>query len=193
MSLENITYQSVVDTVKTWIKSNCSNIANYSGMSNAVKNGYSYTIGSSSSGEAYSETASCSLTSSITGAVAESVVDTDMTNFLTTIGVTSLLSQYINPTQFYKFINDMCCFCCTKLAFVTSQTGNANTSSVKYLIYWSANTNYNYDINIVSSSDTGYLLNASDVNEFWQNIVDMMVRINGNIRVLPVKYNYSLS
>ena len=193
MSLGNVTYQAVVDTVKTWIKSNCANIANYSGMSNAVKNGYSYTVGTSSSGDAYSEAATCSLSSSITGAVASSTVDTDMTNFLSTIGASSILSQNINPTQFYKFINDMCCFCCTKLAFVASQTGNASSSSVRYLIYWTGNTSYTYTINVAASTATNYVINASDINKVWQNIVDMMIRINGNIRVLPVNYTYSLS
>ena len=194
MSLGSITYGTIVDAVKTWIKSNCSNIANYSGMSNAVKNGYSYTVGTSSAGAAYSESATCSLSSSITAAVGASTVDTDMNNFLSTIGVTStMLSQNVNPTQYYKFINDMCCFCCTKLAFVTSQTGNASNTSVRYLIYWTGNTAYNYNISIASSTATAYVCNAADFNKIWQNLVDMMVRISGNIRVLPVKYTYSLS
>lgn len=192
MSLGNITYQSIVDTVKTWIKSNCANIANYSGMNNAVKNGYVMNIGSSSVGTEYSESASCSLTSPITSAVSSSTVDTDMSNFLTSIGASSLLSQNVNPTQFYKFINDMCCFCCTKLAYVTSQQ-NTTTSSVRYLIYWSGNTSYTYTQNIVNSSDVNLLINASDVNTMWQNIVDMMTRISGNIRIVPVSYTFSLS
>ena len=191
--IEEIKYIQIIDTVKNWIKSNCVNITNYDGMNNCVKNGYSYTVGTSGSTD-YVETASASLSSSLTGPVAASIVDTDMDAFLSTLN-SSINDWNINvtPNNFYRFINDMCCFCCTKLAFVTSQSGNANTSSVRYLNYWSGNTNYTYTQKIINSSDVNFLINSSDVNVMWHNIVDMMTRISGNIRVLPVRYTFTLS
>lgn len=191
--IETITYSQIIDVVKNWIKSNCSNITNYNGMNNCVKNGYSYTVGSSGS-NAWVESATASLSSSITGAVSSGTVDTDMSTFLSTIAPSiSDLNVSVTPDNFYKFINDMCCFCCTKLAYVTSQSGNASTSFVRYLIYWSGNTTWSYNITINPSEVQNYFIIASDINVFWQNIVDMMTRISGNIRVLPVRYTFSLT
>lgn len=189
MAIENITYESIRDTVKNWIKSNCSNITNYAGMSSAVKNGYSYTIGSSGS-NAYTETAKATLSSSLSSATNASQVDTDMNTFWNLIGSPS---GNITPDNFYKFINDMACFCATKLAFITSQTGNANSSSVRYLIYWTSNNNWNFDIYIDKSTATHHYIIANDVNTFWKNIIDMMTRVDGNIRVIPCKYTFTLS
>lgn len=188
MTIVNVTYETIRDTVKNWVKSNCSNITNYDGMSSAVKNGYSYTIGSSGK-TAYTESATATLSSSLTS-VTTSQVDTDMNTFWSLIGSPS---GVIAPDMFYKFINDMACFCATKLAFITSQSGNASSSSVKYLIYWSANTNWNYNVKIDKSTVSQHYISASDVSMLWQNIIDMMTRVNGNIRVIPCKYTFTLS
>lgn len=188
MALDLVTYESLRNVVVNWIKSNCSNIVNYNGINNSVKNGYSYQIGSSSSGSAYSERAIGTISSPLTSAISASQVDTDMNNFWTLIGSPS---GNISPDNFYKIINDLCCFCATKLAFITSQSNNSNASSVKYLIYWANNNNYKFQEVISSSSLKLHLIKASDVNMLISNLINMMCTIEGTIRIVPCKYNFS--
>ena len=38
MALDLVTYESLRNVVVNWIKSNCSNIVNYNGINNSVKN-----------------------------------------------------------------------------------------------------------------------------------------------------------
>lgn len=189
MPLEAITYNHIVTAVKTWIKSNCSNISNYTGMSGAVKNGYTYTIATINS-TVFTETATASLTSPITAAIASAVVDTDMNNYLTSAGINSFLNTNISADNFFKFINDIMVFCTTKLGFVTSQSGNSSSSSVRYLVYCTGNTTYNNSISLTKSSATQYLIKANDVQSILQYIIN---NITNNIRVLNCKFNFSIT
>lgn len=191
MTLGPITYQNIVDTVKTWIKANCVNITNYAGMSACVKNGYSYQIGSSGS-SAYIETAKASLSSQIIQ-LSASIVDSDMSNFLISVGASSFLNTNVSQDNFFKFISDMVCFCGTKLAYATSQSNNSSTSTVRYLIYNNLNSTYNYKINIVQSSATTEILKANDTAVFLNYIIDLINQIGNNIRVVPCKYTFTLS
>lgn len=189
MPLEAITYNDIVNAVRTWIKSNCSNISGYTSMSSAVKNGYSYTIARINS-TVFTETATASLTSPIAAAVASAVVDTDMNNYLISTGINSFLTKNISADNFFKFINDIMVFCTTKLGFVTSQSGNSSTSSVRYLVYCTGNTTYNNSISLTNSSATQYLIKANDVQSILQYIIN---NITNNIRVLNCKFNFSIT
>ena len=128
--LQDITYQQLVDVVKNYIKTNCTNITNYAGIPAVFKAGYSnqYTIPGGNAA------ATCYCTTTITGGdivqATASDVDTDMNNFIETIYSKQYLSQYIKDSELIKFVNDLVIFCSTRLLYSTSVL-----NSSKYLIY----------------------------------------------------------
>ena len=194
MPLQNITYSEIVDLVKNFIKTKCQNISGYGGMSGAVKNGYSFTVASVLVATVdlveKREQATATLTSPLSSAVSPSVVDTDMTNYLTSVGINSYLSSNISSENFLKFMNDIMTFCTTKLGYISSQTGIGSTSFVEYLVYNTSNTTYNNSITITNSSEMEYLIKANDVQQILQYIVNNMTN---KIRVMTCKYTFSIT
>lgn len=190
MTISSITYQDVVDTVKNWIKANCINITNYNAISNAVKTGYSYQVFYGGWNNT-SETCNATITSALQPAY-ESNVDSDMSTFLTSIGVDTILSNNISPDYFYKFISDMVCFCCTKVGYVLSQVDN-NPGSVQYMIYNLSNSSYDYSIPISASSAVIYELIANDIKSVLDYII-LLIKINvSNKRILSCNYSYTIN
>lgn len=184
MPIGSMTYQNIVDEVKKWIKANCTNITNYAGIPSVFKSGYSLKtkFAGDDAGKALSYH-TATLTGNAVPSVTASTVDTDMTNFLKTIGVTDA-SATIKPAEFLDFMEDMISFCSTKLAYSTSQF-----STNKYLIYATANTSY---INTRTISDTNnYKLSmAEDVN----NLIDSFTTVvKQKIRNKPVTYSITFS
>ena len=128
--LQSITYGTIVDAVKNYIKNNCTNIINFGGIPAEFKSGYSTTITISGGNGA----ATCYCTISITsGNVVQKTatdVDNDMTSYLQLIGASNMLNDNVKDSELLKFINDMVIFCTTKVAFSTS-VHNSN----RYMIY----------------------------------------------------------
>ena len=187
-SLGPITYNTIINRVTSWIKSNCSNITNYSDMNSCVKNGYSYKVGTSGFG-IYVETASSTMTSSI-GSVSANTVDTDMNNYIATLNISSILNNPVTENNFYAFMNNMVNFCSTNVGFVASQADNSSTSNYQYMIYKSGTIDTSKNMSIDLNSDEKYLITASDVNDFFNKSFDSFKK---TARVYPCRFTYSLS
>lgn len=182
----DLTYNELKNTVTNWIKTNCMNISNYGAISSAVKSGYQYTIGTFGGG-AYTEKATAIISSPLNEPTSASQVDIDMNEFWTIIGSPS---GYISPYTFYPFINNMVSFCCTKIAYIYSQP-NKSGNSLKYLIYYPQNKTWKFYTPIVESEYR--LIDASDTDTFWKNLIEMVSRKEGYIRVLTTQYRFTLS
>ena len=130
-AIPQVTYKQIVDKIVADIKSSCINISNFASISSVFKSGYSQTITISGGNDA----ARCYCTVTISGnnivEVSAGTVDANMNSFLSTIGINSYINDYIKPSEFIKFLNDMITFCSTKLAYSTSHYAQ----STKYLIY----------------------------------------------------------
>ena len=182
--IQSITYETIVNQIKNYMKNNCINITNYAGINAAFKSGYSSKI--TISGGNSAATCYCTITSSgnLVQQATTSDVDTDMTNFCNTIGLTPYLTQSVKDTEFVKFMNDMLMFCTTKLAFSTS-VYNSN----RYLIYNKGQTSYGttYTINEGSNNKTVETTDATTA------INSLLNGVNNMVRDLPVIYNLNYS
>lgn len=183
MTLQNITYQTLVDVVKNYIKTNCVNISNFASINSTMKAGYSTSATISSSGAGYTSNYTCTISKAVSQ-VSSSTVDTDMTNFLTTIGVSNKLSSNIAEGEFIKFFNNMMSFCSTKLGFATGQF-----TTSKYLIYNTSATTYSSTVTI--NNDTArQIVKASDITSITNIITTVMKQ---TLRNIPCTYTYSFS
>lgn len=183
MTIAVMTYQQVVDIVKNWIKANCANIANFAGMDGHFKSGWTSGKirfeGNNTSPSCYTAT----LSGNAVAQVAASTVDTDMTTFLTSCGLTNL-SQNIPDSEFLDFIKDMVVFCSTKISLTASEY-----VSTTYIIYDTANTTYNDKYNI-DTNDAKKILAATDVTQLMSNIITL---VRQNMRNKVVSYNIVMS
>lgn len=184
--LKNITYQTIVDAVKTYIKNNSANIANFAGIPAAFKSGYSSIITISGGNAA----ATCYCTVSISGnAVTQATttnVDNDMSSFLQTIGATSLLSQNIKSSELIKFVNDITIFCANRL-YIASSIYNSGTN---YLIYSPYQSGSYSDVETVSTGSVDKQIDYTDATSIVNAIVNTTKQV---IRCIPIQYseNYS--
>ena len=134
--LQSITYQTIVDAVKTYIKTNCANITNFAGIPNVFKNGYSNKITISGGNAAATCYCTVTLSANEISQATTTDVDNDMTAFLQSIIPVAVLSQPITDSELIKFINDMTIFCSARMTYSTS-IYNTGTS---YLVYNKAQT-----------------------------------------------------
>lgn len=183
MPIANITYNTVVNQVKNWIKSNCTNISNFGGINGVFKSGWT-SSGTTLTSPQYTGTYTVTISRAVTQATAANV-DTDMTNFCNDKGITNKLSTNIPPAEFYHFIQDMISFMCTKCVYATSQYAQGT----RYLIYYPSNTSYSTTFNI-SSTEATRLAYASDVTSLMTTMITV---VNQNIRCVPCKYSWSFS
>ena len=184
MPIANITYNTVVNHVKSWIKSNCTNISNYNGINEVFKTGWASSPDITLASPEYTGTCIAKITRAVPQATTSNV-DTDMTNFCDTYGITSRLNNNIPPSEFYHFIQDMISFICTKCVYATSQF----EQGTRYLIYYPSNTSYSTTFNI-SSTDAVKIIKASDVTSLMTTMITVA---NQNIRCIPCKYSWTLS
>lgn len=183
MAIGNITYNEIIDLMKNWIKTNATNIASYSSIPSQFKSGWSSSANISSNGPHYTSTYTVRI-SQYVSQVSAATVDTDMNNFLTSIGIASKLSQNIPTSEFLNFINDIISFCATKLGFAISQF-NSN----RYLIYNTKNTSYSSLITL-STNENVKIIEANDINILFNAMIDI---IKQNIRCYPCTYTYSFT
>lgn len=184
MSIGNITYGTVVNLVKNWIKTNCVNITNFAGIPSVFKSGYTSSTVFAGAGTAAVATYIYNLTGNAISSVGVSTVDNDMNNFITTIGINDKLNQPIPASEFINFINDMVSFCSTKVCFTTSQFHN-----VGYTVYYPQNTAYssvvtlptNFDIKVIEATDAIKILNS------------LFGVIQQNIRNVTCRYSHDLT
>lgn len=182
MTIASVTYQSLVDVVKNWIKTNCSNISNYANIPTTFKAGYQSKVryaGNDTSPSSYTITISGNAVTSATTAN----VDSDMTAFLSSCGLTNL-AQNIPASEFLDFIKDMVVFCSTKLVIVGSQL-----STTKYLCYDTSNTTYN-DKFALDTNQAYKMMEATDITTLLSNIITLTRQ---TIRNKTCQYTYTMS
>lgn len=182
MGLANITYNEIIDKVKTYIKTYCSNIANYNGIDACFKAGYSVT--SKIGGNSAAQTNYTSKITKSVSSVSASVVDTDMNNFIASLNISDKLNSNVSANNFFNFINNMLSFCSTKLAFATSQYSNN-----KYLIYYTNNTSYS-SIKPIEEELAFRMAYANDVHIMLNLFFNV---VNQNIRNVPCLYSITFS
>lgn len=183
MPIASITYSTVVTHVKNWIKNNCTNITNFSGINSAFKAGYT-SSGTVLTSPQYTGTYSIAISTAVAQATTSNV-DSDMTSFCDTYGITAKLNNNIPASEFYHFIQDMISFICTKCAFTCSQFAQGT----RYLIYYPGHTSYSTTFTISSTVATR-LAQASDVTSLMDTMITV---VNQNLRTVPCKYTWSFS
>ena len=193
MAIGNITYKDLSDSVVGWVKSACQNIPNCNSLNDYVKNGSNYTVYTESHPDHTGEVAVATISSPNLKNVSEQDVETDMNNFLIAIGVGNIKDNYISQDCFYDFINDMVCFCCTKVCFVASQTSNDANSNVQYVVYNKDNNNYQNKIVINDSGATSCEIIAEDTKNILDYVVYLFTMQVNTSRVLPCHYNYTIT
>lgn len=180
MLLNDITYNTVINTVKNWIKNNCINIANWNSIPACFKQGYSNTTVISGNGTIQS-TCTINIVKYVSQ-VSGTTVDTDINNFLNNIGLSNKLNENIDNSEFINFINNIVNFCATRLCFTVSQY-----SENKYLIY----SNLSVTIPKIAMNDFEdfKLTESTDVIEILKCLEDIL---NKNIRTIPCTYDILL-
>ena len=185
MAIANMTFQKLaIDTVASWISTNCTNISNFAGIPAAFKAGYAPAATTyAGSGSAAVSKYTIKLTANAVPQVTSATVTSEMTSFLSARGITDL-TKNIPQSEFLDFVKDMISFACTKCTWTTSQF---NTN--KYLIYWSGNTTF-YNYYALTDTATTKVSAANDVIELSKSVIDI---VRQNIRNKAVKYSITLS
>lgn len=183
--LQNKKYSDIVNAIKTYIKTNCVNISNYNGIETAYKSGFTGT--STIPGGNGAATCYCTYTiaANPVSQVASSVVDTDMTNFIAQIQLTSKLDTNIASSEFINFINDMVSFCSSKMVYATSQYA----ATKQILIYSTSNTSYS-SVAAITTEDANKMMVSGDINSIINAIVNITKQ---TIRCIPCRYTFSYS
>ena len=184
MAIANMTFQKLaIDTVASWISTNCTNISNYAGIPAAFKSGYSDVVTYAGTGTAAVSKHTATIAANAVPQVTSATVTSEMTSFLSARGITDL-TKNIPQSEFLDFVKDMISFACTKCTWTTSQF---NTN--KYLIYWSGNTTF-YNYYALTDTATTKVSAANDVVELSKSVIDI---VRQNIRNKAVKYSITLS
>lgn len=184
MAIASVTYQQVVNTVVSWIQTNCANISNYAGIQSYFKTGYtSGKVTYAGSGTASLSCHTTTLKSNGVSSVSAATVTSDMTSFLSTCGLTDL-SKTIPTSEFLDFIKDMVVFCSTKVVMVASQY-----SSTKYICYDITNTTYNDKMQLDTNSSMK-IMEATDITQLLSNIITL---VRQSMRNKTCQYTVTMS
>lgn len=188
--LPKITYQEIVNKVKTYAKTNCQNITNFSEIPAYYKSGFSYTVGSRSAnyiGEGGKLTINNPVVSVNAG-----TVDTDMSTFLNNLGLSGALLEYpVDDLNFNNFLLDMIIFLATKTCFVMSRPNNS-VSDEKILVYNPSGIfDYSQTKNITPSpegSEQSYTYNSLDVQDVLNKFITYSINA---IRIVPLTFTFT--
>lgn len=178
----DITYQTIINAVKNYLKNNCMNIASYGSIPSTMKSGYSESsrIGGN---DAHYTTKTITCTSGVTQ-VSSSTVDTDMNNLLNRTGMNMVLSQPIKNEEFFRLLNNIISFCASNCMFAS---GHFDQNS-KYLIYKS-NNQFNLTETIVNISDVN-LIEPIDVT----SVIDALkTALSQRIKCFACTYSISMT
>ena len=191
MSLGTVTYGTLIDQVKNWIKTNCINIANYSGLPACFKSGYSATGNCTSTGHAgyYTSQYTVTIASGAVAQVTAATVDTQMTSFWNDYCGGISVSLNVTPTNYFAFIQDMTSFCSARVYMA-----NSEFSTNSYLVYNSGGATYvNYKA-LTSSQQSYKLITADDIAYNAQGIlINVINAVNQSLRLQSLHYNIALT
>lgn len=188
----NVTYSTMIDQVKQWIKTNCINIANFGSLPACFKSGQTAASGScTSTGHAdyYNSTYTVKVSSNAVAQVAASTVDTQMTNFWTDYCGNININLNITPTNYLAFIEDMTSFCSARVYIACSEF-----SQNRYLIYNDGAATYVNNRQLTSSQQAYKLITATDIAYTSQGIlINIINAVNQTLRLRPVYYSVTLT
>ena len=183
MAIASITYKQLSDMVVSWIQTNCKNISNFAGIEAQFKSGYTSGkvryAGNDTSPSCYT----INLTGNAVASVSASTVQTDMTNFLVSCGLTDL-NKTIPASEFLDFVKNLIVFCSKKVVIVASQL-----VSSKYICYHTANTTYNTTYQL-DTNDARKIILANDVLQLLDNITNI---VRQSIRNKTCQYSITMS
>lgn len=182
----NITYTSIINIIKNYIKSNCLNVSNFAGIPNQYKTGYTRVIGSASANY-IGEGARATIANPVTEVTA-STVDSDMATFLTNIGISSsALSYPVDDSSFTPLFTNLAIFCTARVCYAMSNSSNSGTDA-KILVYYTGNSiNYNQTTKLSPRPlDNGltYTINMTQLRTLTTNFLTNMV---SSARVHPIR------
>lgn len=182
MPIKSITYNTVTESIKNWIKTNSINIANWNSIPTCFKQGYSNTYQI-----AGNETINSNCTATIVKYITQSTtnaVDTDFNTFLTYLNIKNNLNSQLPGSEFINFINNIINFCSIKLCFVVSQF-----SENSYLIY-----NQNANLQNIFIQQNTYNSTKKISNEDMLKMLNCLENdIKKNIRTISCTYTFTLS
>lgn len=183
--LANFTYNTIINTVATWVDNNAYNLSRFSSLPAAFKSGYSYTINipkTQGGNDTYQPTCTVTNSNYFTQTNTSTVIS-QLQQFFNARGVTNLNAN-VPTSEFLNFINNLVSFWSTKLVFTVSQF-----ASGQYLIYQPNNTTYNSIVQM-TTNEANKLIEASDMMKMFDMLFNI---ISQNIRSVPIKHNFSFS
>lgn len=178
----DLTYNTLISHVKTWILSNCSNFSqNFTNIPAVFKAGYS-------TKKRYkgNDTANSNYRINIVkyiSSVDQSVLETDFTNFINEMSLSDKLESIIRPSEFFNLTNNIISFCASKLYLATSQY---NTQA--FIIY-TIDSNPYQSIQKIMNTDLKGLIKSTDSLNMLNAIITI---IKQNIRPYVCTYSITL-
>lgn len=195
MSLGTITYSQMVDLVKNWIKTNCTNISNFGSIPSCFKSGYSvsgkcsHPNGCPSEGRGVYDKYTITISGNIVSEVATSTVDSQMSSFWSTYCGSLNVNLNITAENYIAFMQDMVSFCSGRVFMAVSEY-----SANKYLIYNSGNTTYSNYVTLSSTQKEYRFVTATDVAYDARGILYNIINaVNQTIRLYPTRYSTTIA
>lgn len=188
--IPKITYQEIIDKVKTYAKTNCKNIANFNSIPAQYKAGFAFTVGTRNA-NFIGEGGYLAINNPVVS-VNASTVDTDMDTFLNNLGLSGALLEYpIDDLNFNNFLLDMLIFLSTRTCFAVSRPNNG-ASSDRILVYDTSNAfDYSQTKPIKPSpegSEQTYTYNSSDLQDILNKLITNLMK---SIRVVPLTFTFT--
>ena len=173
----NLTYQSLYNTLLNWIKSNCNNIDSFSSsVSAAMKSNWSSTVRASSGTGGINISIDNSTAVSI---VSSATVDTQLSDYMTSVGIVTKLSSIVTTNGLISFWNAAATFCAGKLRFASGQF-----ATTPLLMYFSGNDLPSSTVPNIESE----LINANSVSTMLKSLNTALVT---QIKAHKIHYNIS--
>ena len=149
MALSAITYNTVVEHVKSWILANCMNFdTTIANLPACFKTGYSV------------------VTTITTNAKSTVTISKGVSQVASTVVATDIVAN-----EFLNFVEDIISFCSTKIGIAASQYSTTN-----YMVYLTGNTTYSSLKNITTTT-TYRLIDDADITTLI-NFITSVVRQN---------------
>lgn len=188
--IPRITYQEIIDKVKTYAKTNCQNISNYNSIPAQYKAGFAFVVGSRVANY-INEGGNLTINNPVVS-VDIGTVDTDMSTFLNNLGLSGALLEYpIDDLNFNNFLLDMLIFLATKTCFAMSRPNNSASSEKIFVYNPSSVFDYSQTKTIMPSpegSGQTYTYDSSDLQDILNKLITNLM---SSIRVVPLTFTFT--
>lgn len=180
--VSDIKYETIVNQVKNWLKSNCVNITNYASIEAQFKPSYTQNMNKWTHGSTI-HTSKVTITKSVPSA-SSSNVDNDMKAFCNTYKISDKLQKYVSEDEFYEFIQNMISFMCTHCRVACSQL----VQNKEYIVYIPSVTDYS-EVFDITSDEQQNIINATDVLSL---MTTMFTVVHRSLRCHNCTYKWEL-